>query len=72
VEYLGAEYILSGSLADGRLEGKKVIARLLLGHAIEAGTTYPFAVPEHHLKFFDRATEKRLEPRVDVRALLWQ
>ena len=72
VEYLGAEYILSGSLADGRLEGKKVIARLLLGHSIEAGTTYPFAVPEHHLKFFDRATEKRLEPRVDVRALLWQ
>src|SRR2546422_5186181 len=72
VEYLGAEYILSGSLADGRLEGKKVIARLLLGHSIEAGTTYPFAVPEHHLKFFDRATEKRLEPRVDARALLWQ
>ena len=67
-EYLGAEYILSGLLTGGRLDGKKVIARLLLGHSYEVGTTYDFAVPEHHLKFFDCTTEKR----VAVRALAWQ
>jgi multiple sugar transport system ATP-binding protein len=67
VEYLGAEYILSGSLLGSRFEGKEVIARLLLGHSYEAGTTYDFAVPERHLKFFDRNTEKRVE----ARALTW-
>jgi multiple sugar transport system ATP-binding protein len=68
VEYLGAEYILSGSLLGGRFEGKEVIARLLLGHTYETGATYDFAVPERHLKFFDRSTEKRVE----ARALTWQ
>lgn len=67
-EYLGAEYILSGTLAGGRLDGKKVIARLLLGHSFEIGTTYQFAVPKRHLKYFDRATEKKVE----ARALAWQ
>ncbi len=67
-EYLGAEYILSGLLIGGRVDGKKVIARLLLGQSYEVGTTYDFAVPERHLKFFDRTTEKR----VDARALAWQ
>lgn len=71
-EYLGAEYILSGSLAGGRLDGKKVIVRLLLGHSFEFGKTYRFAVPERHLKFFDRASEKRLEPQLGARALQWQ
>jgi hypothetical protein len=68
VEYLGAEFILSGVLLGGPLEGKKVVARLLLGHSFEAGTTYDFAVPERHLKFFDRSTEKK----VAARALQWQ
>ncbi len=68
VEYLGAEFILAGSLVGGRASGKKVIARLLLGHTFEVGTTYDFAVPERHLKFFDRATEKKVAPR----ALTWQ
>lgn len=68
VEYLGAEYILSGSLLGDRLEGKEVIARLLLGHTFETGMTYDFAVPERHLKFFDRSTEKRVE----ARAITWQ
>src|SRR5215470_12299532 len=63
VEYLGAEFILSGTLADGRANGKKVIARLLLGQTFEIGNTYDFAVPERHLKFFDKQTEKRIEPR---------
>jgi multiple sugar transport system ATP-binding protein len=68
VEYLGAEFILSGLLVGGRADGKKVIARLLLGRAFELGATYEFAVAERELKFFDRNTEKRVEPRV----LAWQ
>jgi multiple sugar transport system ATP-binding protein len=67
VEYLGAEYILSGVLLGGRLEGKKVVARLLLGQTFEVATIYDFAVPERHLKFFDRSTEKKTE----ARALAW-
>jgi multiple sugar transport system ATP-binding protein len=68
MEYLGAEFILSGTLIGGRADGKKVIARLLLGHAFEIGTTYEFAVPERDLKFFDKSTEKKIEPR----RLTWQ
>ena len=68
VEYLGAEYILSGILAGGKADGKKVIARLLLGHSYEVGTTYQFAVAERQLKFFDRTTESKVAPR----ALTWQ
>ena len=68
LEYLGAEFILSGTLVGGRAESKKVIARLLLGHTLEIGTTHTFAVPEHHLKFFDATTEKRIAPR----PLTWQ
>ncbi len=67
VEYLGAEYILSGCLLGGQLEGKKVVARLLLGQEFQVGSTYDFAVPERHLKFFDRVTEKKTE----ARALAW-
>jgi len=68
VEYLGAEFILSGCLVGGKADGKKVIARLLLGHSFEIGTTYDFAIPDRHLKFFDRTSEKRAEPR----SLAWQ
>jgi multiple sugar transport system ATP-binding protein len=63
VEYLGAEFILAGFLEGGKMDGKKVIARLLLGHSFEIGTTYDFAVAERHLKFFDRTTEKKITPR---------
>jgi len=68
VEYLGAEFILSGLLTGGKADGKKVIARLLLGHSFEVGSTYDFAVPERQLKFFDRTTEKK----VPARTLTWQ
>ncbi|HSM86955.1 MAG TPA: ATP-binding cassette domain-containing protein [Candidatus Limnocylindrales bacterium] len=68
VEYLGAEWILSGVLANGRFDGKKVVARLLFAQEFEIGRTYDFAVPERHLKFFDRSSEKRVE----ARALAWQ
>jgi len=68
VEYLGAEFILAGFLVGGKADGKKVIARLLLGHSFEVGATYDFAVPALQLKFFDRTTEKK----VPARALSWQ
>jgi multiple sugar transport system ATP-binding protein len=68
VEYLGAEFILSGLLMGGKADGKKVIARLLLGHSYEVGVTYDFAVPQQQLKFFDTATQKK----VPARAIAWQ
>ena len=68
VEYLGAEFILAGFLVGGKMDGKKVIARLLLGHSFEIGTTYDFAVAERHLKFFDQTTEKKIA----AKALTWQ
>lgn len=68
VEYLGAEYILSGTLVGGRADGKKAIARLLLGHSYEVGATYDFAVPQSQLKFFDTGTQKKVPPR----AIAWQ
>ena len=68
VEYLGAEFILSGILVGGKADGKKIIARLLLGHSFAIGTTYDFAISERQLKFFDRTTEKK----VPARALAWQ
>jgi multiple sugar transport system ATP-binding protein len=67
VEYLGAEFILAGTLVGGKLEGKIVIARLLLGHSFEIGVTYQFAVAERHLKYFDRATEQK----VPARSVAW-
>src|SRR5437016_10092125 len=68
VEYLGSEYIVSGLLVGGRLEGKKVIARLGSAQSLELGQTYDFAVPQPELKFFDRQSEKRVE----ARELSWQ
>jgi multiple sugar transport system ATP-binding protein len=64
VEYLGAEFILSGLLVGGKADGKKVIARLLLGQSFEVGAIYDFAVLARQLKFFDRTTEKKVPARV--------
>jgi multiple sugar transport system ATP-binding protein len=68
VEYLGAEFILSGLLVGGKADGKKVIARLLLGHSYEVGATYDFAVPQTELKFFDATTQTK----VRARSIAWQ
>jgi multiple sugar transport system ATP-binding protein len=64
VEYLGAEFILAGCLVGGKADGKKVIARLLLGQSFEVGAIYDFAVLARQLKFFDRTTEKKVPARV--------
>jgi multiple sugar transport system ATP-binding protein len=68
MEYLGAEFILAGCLVGGKADGKKVIARLLLGQSFEVGAIYDFAVLARQLKFFDRTTEKK----VPARAVSWQ
>ncbi len=68
IEYLGSEWIVSGTLAGGKLEGKKVFSRLSSAQNLQLGATYDFAVPQFHLKFFDRSSEKRAEPK----AVSWQ
>jgi multiple sugar transport system ATP-binding protein len=68
VEYLGSEWIVSGLLSGGRVEGKKAVARLGSAQSLEVGKTYDFAMPERELKFFDRSTETRVE----ARPLSWQ
>ena len=68
IEYLGSEWIVSGTLAGGKLDAKKVFSRLSSAQNLSLGGTYDFAVPQRELKFFDRATEKRVEPK----AVSWQ
>ncbi len=67
-EYLGSEWIVSGTLIGGKLEGKEISSRLASSQALTVGDTYDFVVGERELKFFDRVTEKRVEPR----ALSWR
>ncbi|HMK30703.1 MAG TPA: ABC transporter ATP-binding protein [Terriglobales bacterium] len=66
-EYLGAEWIVYGSLT-GRFEGKEVVSRLGSAASYEVGATYDFAVREPDLKFFDGNTEKRTQ----AKAMAWQ
>jgi multiple sugar transport system ATP-binding protein len=68
VEYLGSEWIVSGLLAGGRVDGRKAIARLGSAQSLEVGQTYDFSVPERELKYFDRSSEQRVE----ARPLSWQ
>ena len=63
IEYLGAEWIVSGAVVGGRLDGKKVFSRLTSAQELTLDGTYEFAVPQRELKFFDRSTQKRVEPR---------
>ena len=63
IEYLGAEWIVSGTVVGGRLGGKKVFSRLTSAQGLALEGTYDFAVPQRELKFFDRSTEKRVAPR---------
>src|SRR5512141_374726 len=69
-EYLGAERLVYGVLEGGRSDGKKAVSRMSASHVAryETGSLHAFAVSEKHLKFFDRQTQKRTSPRLD----LWQ
>ena len=70
IEYLGAERILYGALEGGRFPGKAVASRIPSGvtERYEANSVHDFIVPESELKFFDRASEKRVAPK----AIPWQ
>ena len=68
VEYLGSEWIVSGVLAGGRVEGKRAIARLASAESLELGQVYDFAVAERELKFFDGTNQQR----VPARPFSWQ
>ncbi|HTE56263.1 MAG TPA: ABC transporter ATP-binding protein [Kofleriaceae bacterium] len=63
VEYLGSEWILYGRIEGERFADKVVIARLpdASGHSI--GELYDFGVSERHLRFFDKESTVRTEPR---------
>src|SRR5512138_2251549 len=65
VEYLGSERILYGRVEGGRFDGKKAVSRVAAsaGASYAAGTSHDFGVRVGELKFFDRATERRAEPR---------
>jgi multiple sugar transport system ATP-binding protein len=67
-EYLGAEWIVYGTLSGGRFEGREVVSRLGSATSFRSGEVYDFGVREQDLHFFDRQTEKRTQPRV----LAWQ
>jgi multiple sugar transport system ATP-binding protein len=65
VEYLGAERLLYGNIEDGRFESKEIISRLpwTMPSGFETGTVHDFAVAQMDLRFFDRQTGKRTQPR---------
>lgn len=63
IEYLGSEWIVSGTLTGGKLDGKKVFSRLSSAQDFQLGGAYDFAVSQRQLKFFDRASEKRIAPK---------
>jgi multiple sugar transport system ATP-binding protein len=65
VEYLGAERVLYGNIEGGHLESKEIISRLSwnMPSGYEPGSVHDFSVAELDLRFFDRDTEKRTQPR---------
>ena len=68
VEYLGSEWILYATVAEGRFKDKEITSRLPSAASFRIGETYDFGVGERDLRFFDRQTEKRTE----ARAFAWQ
>ncbi len=64
VEHLGADRLVYGKV-EGTPEGGLTIAKIpsLLTIPIEAGETHDFIVQESDLRFFDKETGVRIEPR---------
>jgi multiple sugar transport system ATP-binding protein len=70
-EFLGAERILYGHLEGGRFDNnKEVVSRIpsTIPASYTEGSVNEFGVREKNLRFFDRQTEQRTEPKV----LAWQ
>src|SRR3989454_9099327 len=70
LEFLGAERILYGSLAGSRFEEKEVLCPrpAAVSEAFQVGSVYDFGVAHESLRFFDRQSEKRTQPK----AIAWQ
>jgi multiple sugar transport system ATP-binding protein len=68
MEYLGSEWIVSGTIVGGKLDSKKAVSRLVSAQHLKLDGVYHFVVPARTLKFFDPATQQRVPPR-DIR---WQ
>jgi multiple sugar transport system ATP-binding protein len=68
MEYLGSEWIVSGTIVGGKLHSKKAVSRLASAQHLQLDGVYDFVVPARTLKFFDPATQQRVPPR-DIR---WQ
>jgi multiple sugar transport system ATP-binding protein len=72
IEFLGSEWILYGALEGERFNGQEIISRLPAtiagGVPNETDRVYDFVVSGQDLKFFDRKTELRTEPR----SVTWQ
>ncbi len=66
-EFLGSEWILYGVLEGGRFNDQNIISRLPAtiagGVPNESNRVYDFVVAEQDLKFFDRQSELRTQPR---------
>ena len=62
IENLGADRLLYGVL-EGAFAEAKVIAKLASRMAIQEGEVYPFGAREKDLRFFDRTTGLRTNPR---------
>jgi len=72
IEYLGSEWIVYGSIAGGRFSGQAIFSRLpatiATGVPRESDAIQDFVVSEEDLKYFERGTGRRCEPKV----LAWQ
>lgn len=72
IEYLGSEWIVYGTIASGKFAGKNIISRLpatiATGAPQNGNTAHDFVVSEDDLKYFDRQSGSRCEPKV----LAWQ
>jgi len=63
-EYLGAEWIVYGTVEEGRFAGKELTSRLGSAASVEADEKYAFGLREEDLHFFNRETTKRTEAKV--------
>jgi len=68
VEYLGSEWILYLKVDSGQFAGKEMISRLTAAGSYQMNEVYEFGVQDRDLRFFDKQTEQRTEPR----AVSWQ
>ena len=60
---ISLSWIVSGLLVGGKLDAKKVVSRIPNAKHLELGGAYDFVVPTRTLKFFDRATQKRVSSK---------